>query len=334
MRNKAIMCIALMLILTGCGKNGQPTVTGAEQEVTVEEEDSVSEEVTPYNLKPVEAKDNAEDPVEEQVIDKFPTQGVQRIITEPVENHESDNTSTDGDTPMSSVDANIGDIIRNIEMPTEYVMNIKFGIEGFPETGILFGKCGDYMLNGVESCFMWESDNGTFYKSADNNVMSVDVDGRSILFNGRDSRSSDYEDDDVSGVYINIGAGVGTDGISNEELKDALDNGEPYYSGTTKFNNVDCHVITLNITNEIGESQEVQIYIGIHDHMIYGMSANEEGLNVEVTINDYDDYVRDLELLSSGIIDDNEASTAVNEAIWGSVFGFMAGALSSSELVE
>lgn len=327
MKNRVVIALMLStMLISGCGKKEVVDSIPQNDVGQVEEipEDSYKSNDVVYDLKLVD--EMPVDRVEQSANESQP------ITYEEIQEPESVSDATEEDEVVSvgeeeavsdtmldneadNLDINVNDFVKKIYMPDKFVANINLGIPGM---GILIGEADGYKLSGVESCFMWESANGTFYKDA-KGVKSVNVDGRSTMFVDS-GESKDSDDADGFGMSPNM------DIVSSGDFEDLIGNtDEIEFVGQEEFNGIDCFAFTAPATTTTDDSEdgEVTLYVNSRTGALCGITAEEDGFIMTGNVLDYYEFVGDLEKEVSGSIEDGDATEAVGNGLMGAIFGML-----------
>lgn len=312
MRIRIVLIALVIAIISGCGKKETVQVsTSVDGSYNMETPSQI------YILKPVEHPNDE--------VNGNAMEGARRTS-------ESDEFSDDNmaigtgvadeeiqESTLGQQELELYDIVRDIAIPDSLVVIMNFGVPGI---GIVAGEMGEYKLQGTEACFMWESDNGTFYKDIEG-VKRVEVSGRSALF----TESQDDSDD----LYVDTNIGISTDSISVDELREVMSGtSDIEYKGIQNYRGEDCYVISMKTDNEDGSIANVDVYISESRKSMVGMCAYQDEMVIEIAMNDYVQFIGDLESQVSGTIDDETATDTVNNAMLGGMLSMMFSAMGAS----
>lgn len=300
---KRIVAIMLVVcLLNGCGKSADSNESSVAQ---IDSSGEVGNTVA-YILKPIDDTPK----LEEQ-----PVTEVSDIELQEQEAQIESNLTIDS----INEDINFMDIVDKIHLPDNYVVTMDIGNFGLK---ILMGEAGGYKLSGTASYLMWESENGTFYRDS-SGVKSVKVSGRSSLFT---------EKDDEDGTSVSAGLNI-DDAIDVDYIKEQIDDTiDIKCKGIQKFNGKNCYVFGYSTMYEDGTEEELCMYINIADYSICGMDGLQDGINVSMIVSDYYDITSELESIVSGTIEDETASSAVEESMMSVVLGMLFGAMAQGDM--
>lgn len=300
MRRLLVAAMLSALVLTGCGKEDE-TVAVPAVEQTVEQTTQPVETETQYNLTPVE------EGTTENVGDDTEVTGDTQKSTDVQTT--SDNTESNATSiPVEEMD--VQDIVDRVQLPDNWAIEIDTGSMGLV---MIMGGKGDYQMEGVPNCLMFETEEGTFYYDG-KVTKEVEVDGRSALF----TEDEDEDEDDVDEPYVDTGLGIGTEDMSAEELLEAMNDGELRYDGIEEYKQSTCHVLTGSY-----EGTEFQAYVDTTSYNIVCIKAEQDGMSFALTIYDYDSITTNALKVLDGTIDDETATDAVNTAIFEKVMYLM-----------
>lgn len=308
---RKILTLSLVISLVlvgGCGKDEVVEESNAEAPIGEE----VVQNDRLYDLKPVEyINEEAEAVI---VVEEHLELGDIEVDTSSDENATKSNRSTG--IINDKVSSDIDEFINNISMPEEYVMTIDLGVPGM---GIIIGEANGYKVSGTELCFMWESENGTFYSDG-LEVKSVNVNGRSELFS--DKNKEDNTDS----------SNLGYDSSVADNLFKDTDN--VVYIGINEFDGETCYAFKLAVNDDDMLSGEGTLYINCNTGAIEGMTVEQDGSTITIKISNYNDFIGDLENNVSGSIEDSEACNNVEMGLLGAIFSLMSVGMEDSMIIE
>ncbi len=326
------LCVSVALF-SGCARKDAQVDSGptkdviesdvSTEDVPVSDVETEQEDVT-YQLKstddipmetdvePVEQEQQSE-PTEQPIVQEVGS----NVSEEAVRREEPVTSSTLSEEQVQTTSEPVQQedylqLLTTIKLPENMAMAMDMGMGG---ERIIMGKAGDYQMQGTESCFIWESENGTFLKN-EGKVYSVDVNGRSKAF------TADSEDGG-NGINMNMS----TEDVSPEKISELIDSGSVSYEGTQQFCDKECCAYRVTTEAEDGTPADAWLYIEVDSNEVRGMAVTSGEVAIIVEIGDYYEFVNPLEGQSSESIDDETASNEVAMAIFGSVLQMMGSAM-------
>lgn len=300
MKSKIILLL-IAVMLCGCGKNNADDSLVDYSLDSEEYTNSEESERILYTLKPVEIKDDAE------VIEEYSEPDIESFENDFGIDNSNLNDNYTVDFNGASVDSETGidldviEVLSKMYIPENAVIQLMVG-DG--DLCLWLGGTEDYRVLGTDSCFMWESPNGTFYYDGES-VKEVEVEFRSALF---DESASDSDIDISSSINIE-------DNVDISEIMALVNLGATVEcTGIEELNGVECYKIHI-----VDGDAEAELMLSTDDSQVIGLAANQNGPMVAMIFSNYKSFYTQFEPYCDGTIDDETASATVQGAIMMSV---------------